>query len=453
MEKEKHLEKLFELLRIKSISALSEHKTDIKKACEFIKNDLIEIGFNKSKIEFLTDGRADSNPVIYAERIDNPENPTILIYGHYDVQPVDPIDEWKTDPFEPEVINGNIYARGATDDKGQMYTHIAALKDLSEEWGEVWPVNVKLAIEGEEEMGGETIEHLINENPEKYSANVCIVSDTGFLAPDKPTIEYGLKGLAYMQINVKLSDNDLHSGIYGGAVMNPANALVHIISKLYDQETGKVLIPGFYDDVVEISSEEREKLSQIPFNKETFLKEAGNAKDTFSEEGYTAIEHSSARPTLDINGFTSGFGGEGAKTIIPATASAKVSMRLVANQDPKKIANLFREFVTSIAPTQVDVEILEIHGGNGVLVDLNSKYIKIAEEALEEVFGNRVVFSRSGGSIPIVADLYNKVGVDVILIGYGLADDNLHAPNEKFNVDQFYKGIECNKTFIKKLIK
>ncbi len=450
--KETYLEELFELLRIPSISALTENKSDVMEAADWVANYAGQLGFKTEMLYAEGTSEQDNHPVVYAERIDDHANPTVLIYGHYDVQPVDPIDQWKSDPFEPIVKGGNIYARGSTDDKGQMFTHLAALKHLSEEWGETWPLNVKLAIEGQEEMGGENIEALLSEMPDKFAADVAVVSDTGFIAEDKPTLEYGLKGIAYMQIDVRLADADMHSGLYGGGVMNPANALTQILAQLQDPTTGKVLIPGFYDDVVDIDDQERVNLAKIPFDKESFLAEAAGAYDTWSEEGYTTIEHTAARPTLDINGIWAGFQGEGAKTIIPADAHAKVSMRLVANQDPKKIGELFGDFVHSIAPEQVVVSTQFIHAGDGVLIDVNSEYMRKAQAALERTFGGEVIFSRSGGSIPVVAQIYKQLEMDVILMGYGLPDDGLHSPNEKMGLQQFYKGIDCNIEFYKSLI-
>ena len=444
-----YLEKLFELLRIPSISTLPEHAEDMKKAVQWLRSFLIETGFAKEKIEelYAKDMHAESNhPVLYAERIDNPQNPTILIYGHYDVQPVDPIHEWVTPPFEPEVRNGNIYGRGTTDDKGQMFTHLAALHAMNTEWDNSWPVNIKLLLEGEEEAGGENIEALLLDptNKEKFKADYCLISDTGFVAEGYPTIEYGLRGIAYMQIDVKLSDGDLHSGLFGGGVQNPANALATILAELNDAHTNKMLIPGIYDDVADIDDDEREKLKQIPFSDEQFLKEAQNAHTTHPEAGFSVIEATAARPSLDINGIWSGFTGEGAKTIIAATAHAKVSIRTVPNQNPHKVAELFESHVTTVAPRGVSVSVHTIHVGHGALIDIQSTGVQLASEALEETFGAPVTYSRSGGSIPIVALIQQQLNIDPILIGYGLPDDALHSPNEKMSLEQFNKGIECN---------
>lgn len=446
-KQQQFLQELFELLRIRSISTLPEHKEDMMKAVEWLREYLKSSGLGDIQ-ELYADNldKEKHHPVLFAQRIDDPNSPTLMIYGHYDVQPVDPIDQWDTDPFEPEVINSNIYARGATDDKGQMFTHLAALKELSDKWGNKWPLNVKILLEGEEENGGENIEELIlqHKDTDLLKADVCVISDSSFVAPGIPAIEYGLRGITYMQINVKLSDRDLHSGLYGGGVLNPATALVHILSQLRDHSSGKVSIPGFYEKVVDVSDTEREKLSKVPYDEKSFLEEAGNAKSIYGEDGYTTVERTSARPTLEINGIWSGFTGEGAKTIIPATAHAKISMRLVANQDPAEIAEIFTSYIESIAPKEVDVEVQLLHKGDGVLIDLDSEYIKIAGDVLKNIFGNEVIFSRSGGSIPVVALLHKHLNMPVVLIGYGLPDDNLHSPNEKFSLDNFYKGIECN---------
>lgn len=446
---ETYLQELFELLRFPSISTLPEHKDDIHACVDWLEDYLKKSGFEESAIEELYGkglSRETNHPVLYAERIDNPDNPTVLIYGHYDVQPVDPLNEWKSEPFEPEVRDGSIYGRGTTDDKGQLFTHLAALNYLSEKWGESWPINVKLLLEGEEEQGGENVEKLVTDEKyrEKFAADYCFLSDTGFVAPGKPTIDYGLRGMAYMQIDVKLCDRDLHSGLFGGGVLNPANALTQILSQLENPQTGKVLIPGFYDDVVDVDETERTNLSEIPYDEATFLKDAGNARAVRPEEGYTVTESTAARPNLTINGIWGGFMGEGAKTIIPATAHAKVSIRTVGNQDPEKIGEMFKDYVEKITPQEVDVSVDVIHVGDGVLVSTDSPAIKLAQAALEETFGAPVVFSRSGGSIPIVALIKKHLDIDPVLIGYGLPDDGLHSPNEKMSLEHFEKGIECN---------
>lgn len=453
-EKKEYLDQLCAFLKIPSISALPEHKEDMARAVTWLEDFLTSIGF--SHLETLYSPTLDKekhHPVLYASRIDNPENPTILIYGHYDVQPADPLAQWHSPPFEPNVRDGNIYARGATDDKGQVFTHLAALHKASESWGDTWPVNVKLLIEGEEEMGGENIEALVSdpEYHERFAADYCFVSDTGFIAPNTPTIEYGLRGIAYMQINVHLAEQDLHSGLYGGTVLNPANALGYMLSRLEDPRTGMITIPGIYDDVIVPTNEERERLGSIPYHEPTFVKEAGNARALRPEEGYSVIESAAIRPSLDINGLWAGFTGDGAKTIIPATAHAKVSIRTVPNQDPKKVAKQFADYIHEIAPQEVAVEVETIHVGDGALIDITSDTVQHAVAALKETFNEDVVFSRSGGSIPVVALLQKHLKLDPVLIGYGLPDDGLHSPNEKFSLNQFYKGIECNLRLYQKI--
>lgn len=456
-QQNKYLSSLNELLSIPSISTLPEHKGDMKKAVAYLSSYLKKIGFNTINTLWAKKSSKTKNyPVVFAEKISNPDNPTILIYGHYDVQPADPLGEWRTPPFQPTIKAGSIYARGSTDDKGQLFTHLAALDWLSnDEWGEDWPVNIKLLLEGEEESGGENIEWLVKEHAAtgKFDADVCLISDTGFVDSQSPTIEYALRGIVYAQIDVKLSDNDLHSGLYGGSVLNPANALSYIISKLYDATTGKILIPGIYNGVKKLGKKEKNDLSKIPFEANTYLKDAGNAKALFGENGFTTTERTTARPSLDINGIWGGFIGAGAKTIIPATAHAKISIRTVENQNPKEIAELLESYIKKISPKGVEVSIKVIHTGDGVSVNLNSKWMKIVSESLQEVFDNEVVFSRSGGSIPVAALIQNILKIDPILVGYGLPDDGLHAPNEKFSLNQFFKGIECNRLIYQTIAK
>ena len=449
IEQQIFLDQLFELLRIPSISALSEHKQDVLSAAEWVADYAKLIGFRPTEIKMLCAKgvkNSDANPVVFASRVDDPGNPTVMIYGHYDVQPPDPIADWESDPFDPQIRDGNIYARGATDNKGQMFTHLAALRHLAQEWGKQWPINVKLLIEGEEEVGSKNINRLIEQyaDSDKFAADMCLISDGPWVTKDDPTIEYGLKGIAYMQIDVRLADADLHSGLFGGGVLNPANALTQILAQLQDRETSKVLVPGFYDEVVGISEIEKKELSESPLTEEEFLNDAANSKAVWGEEGYSLIERVGARPTLDINGIWSGFQGEGTKTIIPATAHAKVSMRLVANQDPLVIAELFTKYVKDIADPAVDVDVSYLHGGDAVYVDLDSPYIKLAADAMEQAFGKTPIFSRSGGSIPAVAKIQNKLGVTPILINYGQPDDALHSPNEKLSKSNFINGINCS---------
>lgn len=442
-----HLSSLFELLQIPSISTLPEHRPDMQRAVDFLIQKLKKLGFSCET--FQAQKHPQGNPILFAERVSNVDSPTVLIYGHYDVQPADPLEEWVTPPFEPAVRDGNIYARGATDDKGQLYTHIAALEDLAVEWGDSWPLNFKIVFEGEEEMGSEGISAWVQEPAvqEKLKADFCVISDTGFLSADQPAIEYGLRGLTYMQVDVKLSEQDLHSGLYGGGVLNPAHALVEILNELYDAKTGKVLVPGFYDQVKELTSDERTDLSKLPHDDHEWLKLAGQAQSTFGEEGYTTLERTTARPTLEINGIWGGFQGEGQKTIIPAEAHAKISCRLVADQDPEDIAQKVTSYIKKIAPEAIAVSTKVMSTGYPSLSDRHSRWMNNAVQALASEFEVTPLFARSGGSIPVVASLQRFLGVESIMLGYGLPDDNLHAPNEKMAMSQFVKGIECNKRF------
>lgn len=445
-----HLEKLLEFLRIPSVSSLPENANDVVLAAEFLVKELKELGFVEPEFTWAK-GMESHAPIVYAEKIANPQNPTILLYGHYDVQPVDPIEEWTTDPFDPVVKDGQIKARGAGDDKGQIMTHIAALQELHEEWEDKWPINLKVIFEGEEESGGENIESWLQEEKTKalLKADIAILSDTGFATKDTPAITYGLRGIAYFQIDVTLGSTDLHSGEFGGGVLNPANSAAYIMNKLYDVETGKVLIPGFYDDVVDVRDGEREKLANVPFSAEEFYKDAGNAAAYTGEKEFTLKERISARPTLDINGFWSGFTGEGAKTIIPSSAHIKFSTRLVANQNPEKIGQLVVEYIDTIKPQGVSVTTTIIHTGNSVLVDTSSPWVQKVANALKEIFGKEPAFDRIGGSIPLVALMKSKLDLDAIMFGYTLPEDHFHAPNEKLDVEQFRKGIEANKLIYK----
>lgn len=448
-----HIDNLITLLRIPSISTQEKHMPDIMEAVAFLESLLKEAGFTTIARKYAQ-GCEDMPPVICAERIDNPENPTILVYNHYDVQPADPLDEWKKPPFEPIIENGNIYGRGTTDDKGQLITHLAALSELSKEWGETWPINIKIIYEGQEESGGENLHLWLQEKEtqELLKADIAVISDTGFRNETTPAIIYGLRGIVYFQIDVTLAEHDLHSGVFGGSVLNPINALAHMISNIYDATTGLITIPGFYDDVVVLDEEEKELLAKVPFDEKQHLIDAGKAHALHGETGYTHKERLCARPTLDINGIWGGFMDEGAKTIIPKSAHAKFSCRLVPNQTPDKIVKIIQTYVESIAPKQVKVTITHIHSGHGVLVDRKSSWMKAAVSALKETFGNEPVFDREGGSIPAVADFKTYLGIDTLLFGYSLPDDNLHAPNEKFSLKQFELGIECNKRFYKNCV-
>jgi acetylornithine deacetylase/succinyl-diaminopimelate desuccinylase-like protein len=456
MELSRTHQDLFELIAIPSISTLPEHKQDIMRAADWLKQYLVDSGIPTENIQFLHSPELDTekhHPVVFGQLIANPNNPTVLVYGHYDVQPVDPIDQWQSDPFKAEVRDGFIYARGATDDKGQLMTQLAAVREFiaqAKAAGNELPLNFKFLIEGEEENGGENIEHIIKDPKfsELLKADICLVSDGPWVDPQHPTIEYGLRGITYAQINVRLADSDMHSGLFGGGVLNPINALTQILAQLQDRNTGKVLIPGFYDDVVDISDLERQKIAAVPYSEEQFLHDAKNAKAIWGEQGYSVAERTSARPTFDINGIWGGFQGVGAKTVIPATAHAKVSMRLVANQEPQKIFELLKNYVAQIALKEVDVEVELIHGGDAMLAPLDSPYIQKAAQALQETFGVDPVYARSGGSIPAIALMQSKLGVTPILLNYGFGDDGMHGPNERFSMQQFEKGIQANLKFL-----
>jgi len=426
-----HVDQLVEFLKIPSISSQSDHTDDIKRAAAFVSDELRELGLS---VEVFDLG---GHPLIYAESEIKPERKTLLFYGHYDVQPVDPLDLWHTPPFEPRIENGIIYARGACDDKGQMYTHIKAVEAYLKQGIEL-PVNVKFIIEGEEECGGQSIYTFTEQNAEKMACDAVIISDTALYNETTPGICYSLKGLAYMEIRVTGPAMDLHSGSFGGTVQNPANALAEIIAKLKDED-GRCLVPGFYDNVLELDQEERDGFAELGYTDAILCQETG-AIAAFGEKGFTTLERMWARPTCDVNGLLSGYGGEGAKTIIPAHAMAKVSMRLVPDQNPKQIARAFTDFVMAIAPAGVKVEVIDHHGANPVLVPRKSPMMNAGMAALEQGFGAKPVFIREGGSIPIVGTFQACLKSPVLLLGYGLSTDNIHSPNEKFHLDNFWRG-------------
>jgi acetylornithine deacetylase/succinyl-diaminopimelate desuccinylase-like protein len=433
-------DELFELLRIPSISAVSSHKGDVKKAAEFLHDDFIRIG-----LEHVTLFETPGNPVVYGDFLHaGPDKPTVLIYGHYDVQPPEPLDLWETPPFEPTVRGNDVYARGASDDKGQAFTHVKAIEAWLKTVGTL-PINIKIIIEGEEEIGSANLVPFLKQHKEKLACDMVLISDTSMFDQDVPSITYGLRGLTYMQIFIQGTNRDLHSGTYGGAVQNPLNALCEIIAGLKDKD-GVIQIPGFYDDALDLTPEEREAAAKLPFNEEAF-KHALGITEVFGEKGYTTIERKSARPTLDVNGIWGGYQGEGAKTVLPAKAGAKVSMRLVPNQDPDKIAKLFADFVHQIAPKGVRVTVEEHHGGHAAMTDLGFYGLKAAAQAFKAVYGKEPLFTREGGSIPIVADFKKVLGVNSILMGFGLNSDAIHAPNEKFSLKDYYRGIKTSASF------
>ncbi|HEY2859179.1 MAG TPA: dipeptidase [Terracidiphilus sp.] len=428
------LEELKNLLRIPSISTLPENAADCRKAAETLAAELTRIGMENVHLKETT-----GHPLVYADWLHAAGKPTVLIYGHYDVQPVDPIDEWHTPPFEPTERNGNIYARGAVDDKGQVWIQVKALESLLA--GGSLPLNVRVLLEGEEEVGGEGIASYVASKPADLKADFALVCDTELFAPDLPTLCVGLRGMIYTELEVRTSRTDLHSGMYGGAAPNPFMTLAHVLSKLKDEHE-HILIPGFYDDVEAPSPEELDAWKSLPFNEEHYRETEVGSKTLVGEEGFSVLERTWARPTLEVHGMPGGFIGAGAKTVIPAKALAKVSMRLVNNMSPAKAFEQYKSYVEKIAPKGADVTVRLIHQGDPCLIPVNNPYIQASVRALHEVWGKDTVFIRSGGSIPIVGDFDKHLGLPSVMMGFGLPDDNLHAPNEKFNLKNFKLGIE-----------
>lgn len=432
---ERFLEELEDFLRIPSVSTQAEHAADVNRAAEWLRDKLLTAGFSRAEV-MPTAG----HPVVYAEwPAARAEAPTVLVYGHYDVQPPDPLDLWRTPPFEPTIVGDDVFARGAADDKGQLYVHVKAAESFHETTGAP-PVNLKCIFEGEEEIGSPSLAPFIREHEDLLSADVAVISDTGILAEDQPAILYGLRGLTYVEVEVTGPVHDLHSGAYGGAVHNPINALCAMIASLQDED-GRITIPGFYDKVRELAPKEREALAKIPFDREAWLEEAGVTTD-WGESEYTIMERTTARPTLDVNGMWGGYIEPGAKTVLPSKAHAKISMRLVPDQDPAEIGRLIAEHLKAIAPPAVRVEVQELHGGDVAIVRRDSPAMQAASRAYAAAFGREPIFTRGGGSIPVVATFQKILGIETILMGFGLPDDNLHAPNEKFHLPNFYKGIE-----------
>lgn len=438
-KRERWINELMELLKIPSVSADSRHKDDVKKAAEKVKELLIQAGADYAEV-CATNG----HPIVYAEKKASDNAPTVIVYGHYDVQPPDPLDLWESPPFEPVIKKtsihpqGAIFARGACDDKGQTMMHIKALELMNNL--NALKCNIKFMIEGEEEVGSEHLGEWVKANKHRLKGDVILISDTSIIANDVPSIAVGLRGLAYMEVEVTGPNRDLHSGVYGGAVANPINILCKLIASCHD-ENNHITIPGFYDDVVELSKEEREELNKAPFDEEAYKKELG-LKALWGEKGYTTIERTGIRPTLDVNGIWGGYTGEGAKTVLPSKAYAKISMRLVPNQNPEKIAKLFQDYFEKTAPPSVSVKVKAHHGGEAYLVSTQSLAYKAASMAMEKTFGKKPIPAREGGSIPIVALFKKELGLDSILMGFGLDTDALHSPNEHFGLFNYFKGIE-----------
>jgi acetylornithine deacetylase/succinyl-diaminopimelate desuccinylase-like protein len=428
-------DELCELLRIASVSADSRHKEDVRRAADWVAGQFLGLGLATEIVPTA------GHPIVLAQSPQTAGAPTVLVYGHYDVQPPDPLGEWTSPPFEPTRRNGNLYARGATDDKGQMLTHVKSAEAWIKTTGKL-PVNLKYLIEGEEEVGSENIYAFLDQNTEKLACDVVVISDCSQFGPGKPAITYGLKGLAYFELRLSGPKQDLHSGTFGGAVTNPANALAKMLAALRDED-GRVTIPGFYDDVVALTDREREQFRQLEFSEPEFMRKIGVDAVT-GEKGYTTLERRWVRPTFDINGLTSGYQGEGAKTVLPAKASAKFSFRLVPNQDPKKIAAALETKLRELCPPGIRMELVPFGAGPGVVMSLDSPYMAAAARAIERSFGRAPVYIREGGSIPIVTAFRQQLGVDVLLLGWGQDDDNTHSPNEKFSLDDFHRGIKAS---------
>lgn len=438
--KDRFLEELFDFLRIPSISAQNERKDDMLKTADFLKRKLLDAGVDNAEV-MATDG----HPVVVAQKIINPSLPTVMIYGHYDVQPVDPIELWKSAPFVPEVRDGKIFARGANDNKGQLYMHIKALEFMVK--NNSLPCNVKFIIEGEEEIGSPNLKKFCIAHKDILNCDVILVSDTTLISFDTPSITVGLRGLAYLEVEVTGPDHDLHSGLFGGAVANPINVLAQMIAQLKDDKQ-RITIPEFYTDVVSISSQEREEMAKAPFDIQKYKKSLA-ILEVMGEVGYSTIERTGIRPTLDVCGIWGGYTGEGAKTVLPSKAFAKISMRLVPNQTPEKIAELFEKYFLKLAPAGVQVKVKYLHGGMAYVSPIDTPAYKAAEKAMLQTFGKKPIPFRSGGSIPVIADFEQVLGVKSILMGFGLESDAIHSPNENFSLNLFYKGIETIPYFFK----
>jgi len=438
--KDRFLDELFGLIRIPSVSADEKFKEDITRAANYIIEKLKESGADHTEI-----CETAGHPIVFGEKITDPSKPTVLVYGHYDVQPADPYELWETPPFEPVIRNEKIYARGSCDDKGQMYMHIKAMEVMNHL--DDLPCNIKFIIEGEEEVGSNNLEIFINENKEKLKSDVILISDTTLIDNDTPSLTVGLRGLSYVEVEVTGPNRDLHSGVYGGAVDNPVNVLCKMIDKLKD-ENNRITIPGFYDRVIELSDEDRKALNESPFDLDEYKKDLG-IRSVLGEKGYTTLERVGIRPALDVNGFWGGYTGSGAKTVLPSKAYAKISMRLVPNQNNIEITEMFTKYFKSIAPDSVEVNVTPLHGGQPALTPTDSIAYLAASKAFEESWGKKPIPTRDGGSIPIVALFKEVLGVDTVLMGFGLDSDAIHSPNEHYGLFNFYKGIETIPLFHK----
>jgi acetylornithine deacetylase/succinyl-diaminopimelate desuccinylase-like protein len=433
VQRDRYVDELKEYLAIPSVSALPQHQPDVRKAAEWSAAQLKAIGMDNARL-IETPG----NPIVYGEWLNAPGAPTILFYGHYDVQPVDPVELWESPPFEATVREGEIYARGAADDKGQVFMHFKAIEAHMKQAGRL-PLNIKVFLEGEEEVGSVHLDQFVRDNKALLGADVVVISDSAMFARGVPSICYGLRGLVYYQIDLRGTKSDLHSGVFGGAMANPAFVLAQILAQMKDK-SGRVKITGFYDDVRELTDAERAEWRKLPFDEKKYRKEWGAPKLS-GETGYTVLERTWGRPTFEVNGLLSGFTGEGPKTVLPALAMAKVSMRLVPNQDPDTIARLFEAYVEKVTPSTVELKLTRLHGGKPWMAEFDSPYIRAAGRAIEKGFGQAPVFTREGGSIPVVATFQAELGIPSVLFGVGLPDENAHAPNEKLDLGNFHGGV------------
>lgn len=431
--KERFLNEMMDLLRIPSISARDEHKEDMIKCAEAVKTALISSGCNKAEVM-----ETGGHPVVYGEKIIDPSKPTVLVYGHYDVQPVEPLEEWKTPPFEPTIIDGKVFARGSADDKGQFYMHVKALETMVKT--NTMATNIKFIIEGEEEVGSPNLGKFVAEHKDLLKADVILISDSSLLSMENPSLDTGVRGLSYIEVEVTAAARDLHSGTYGGAVANPIVVLSKMIADCHD-ENNHVTIPGFYDDVDVISAEERALINKAPFNEKEYKDEIG-IKELWGEKGFSTYERTGIRPTLELNGIWGGYTGQGSKTVLPAKATAKISARLVPSQSSEKMTKLLLDYFRNAGPSCVTVNAFEHHGGEPYATPIDSKGYQAASKALETTFGKTPIPIRGGGSIPICNTLEKELGIKIIFMGFGLDNDGLHSPNEKYNLENYYKGIE-----------
>jgi acetylornithine deacetylase/succinyl-diaminopimelate desuccinylase-like protein len=431
--KDRFLNEMLELLRIPSVSAKSEHKNDMRKCAELVKQRLLDAGADKAEVM-----ETDGHPVVYGEKIIDANKPTVLIYGHYDVQPADPLELWHSGPFEPVIKDGKVYARGSADDKGQFFMHVKAMETLIKT--NSITNNIKFLIEGEEEVGSPNLGKFVGQHKDMLKADVILISDSAMISMENPSLDIGVRGLSYIEVEVTAANRDLHSGVYGGAVANPITILAKMIASCHDQNN-HISIPGFYEDVVEATKEERALMAKAPYNEDDYKKDLG-VQELWGENGFTTNERTGIRPTLEINGIWGGYTGEGAKTVLPSKATAKISARLVPNQSSEKITKLLLDYFKKIAPPSVTVHAFEHHGGEAYMTPIDSKAYQAAAKAIKETFGKEPIPVRGGGSIPICSILERELGIKIVFMGFGLDSDNLHSPNEKFNLENYYKGIE-----------